>query len=55
MVGQQLSRFRTGCGACSEFTHAALVIGYGITNKGEKYWELMNSYSDDWGEKGNIS
>jgi len=30
------------------------VIGYGTNDNGEKYWELQNTYSDDWGLGGKI-
>ena len=31
---------------CNEtlITHTAVVVGYGETEKGEEYWELLNSY-----------
>lgn len=32
--------------------HAALVVGWGETSDGVKYWELKNSYGPDWGEQG---
>ena len=38
----------------TDISHAALVIGYGLTEKGEKYWQLLNSYSEDWGDQGKI-
>ena len=32
--------------------HAALVVGWGETKDGVKYWELKNSYGPEWGEQG---
>lgn len=32
--------------------HAVLLYGWGETDDGEKYWSLMNSWGEDWGEKG---
>lgn len=33
--------------------HAVMLFGYGEDN-GIKYWNLQNSWSNDWGENGNI-
>ena len=32
--------------------HAAMVVGWGETSDGVKYWELKNSYGPEWGEQG---
>jgi len=33
--------------------HAALVVGWGVdATTGIKYWELKNSYGEDWGDNG---
>lgn len=32
--------------------HAVLVVGYGVTNEGEKYWICQNSWSEKWGMNG---
>jgi len=32
--------------------HAALVVGWGTTSDGIKYWELKNSYGAEWGDQG---
>jgi len=29
-----------------EFTHTSVVVGYGETPDGEKYWEILNSYGE---------
>ena len=32
--------------------HAILIIGFGVDEKGIKYWEVQNSWGQDWGENG---
>ncbi|KAG8057770.1 hypothetical protein GUJ93_ZPchr0002g26399 [Zizania palustris] len=34
--------------------HAVVVVGYGVTQEGVRYWIVKNSWSDNWGENGYI-
>lgn len=38
------------CG--TDLNHAALLVGYGTTYRGEHYWVLKNSWGPFWGERG---
>ena len=30
-------------------SHAILIVGWGETSSGTKYWEVQNSWGSDWG------
>lgn len=32
--------------------HMVLIIGHGITEEGERYWIMKNSYGSSWGMNG---
>ena len=32
--------------------HAILIVGYGVTSTGIKYWVVKNSWGASWGESG---
>ena len=53
--GSAIQMYESGIfkGECPEDNHAVVVIGYGTEN-GVNYWLVRNSYSNRWGEKGNI-
>ena len=38
----------------SEVNHAVSMVGYGVSETGEKYWKIRNSWGPAWGEQGHI-
>jgi KDEL-tailed cysteine endopeptidase len=53
--GTAFQNYRTGIykGPCTtQQNHAVVLIGYGVTNSGEKYWILKNSWGNWWGQNG---
>ena len=51
--GIGIYRNKTEC-SNTEITHTSVVTGYGTTEKGEDYWEILNSYGQEWGTQGTI-
>uniref|UniRef100_A0ACD5UGV8 Uncharacterized protein n=1 Tax=Avena sativa TaxID=4498 RepID=A0ACD5UGV8_AVESA len=53
--GAVLQNYKTGIykGPCTTTTnHAVVLIGYGVSDNGEEYWILKNSWGEGWGQKG---
>ena len=56
VVYEDLLNYETGIYYHKEGTiigaHAILIVGWGETAEGTKYWELQNSWGQDWGYDG---
>ena len=35
-----------------EFVHLVSVVGWGVSDEGEKFWNVRNSWGSHWGEEG---
>ncbi|XP_045829149.1 ervatamin-B-like [Trifolium pratense] len=54
--GEEFKVYESGIfrGPCGKGKHSLLLVGYGTTDQGEKYWILKNSWSRLWGEEGYV-
>ncbi|KAK3431269.1 hypothetical protein EUGRSUZ_E02660 [Eucalyptus grandis] len=53
--GQEFQSYSSGIfnGDCSgELDHAVVVVGYGTSEDGIKFWKIRNSWGETWGERG---
>ncbi|CAJ2633545.1 unnamed protein product [Trifolium pratense] len=54
--GEEFKVYESGIfrGPCGKGKHSLLLVGYGTTDQGEKYWILKNSWSRLWGVEGYV-
>jgi hypothetical protein len=53
--GAILQSYKSGVykGPCtSSHNHSVTLFGYGVTDAGEEYWILKNSWGQEWGQNG---
>uniref|UniRef100_A0ACD5V0D0 Uncharacterized protein n=1 Tax=Avena sativa TaxID=4498 RepID=A0ACD5V0D0_AVESA len=53
--GAILQNWKSGIykGPCTtKQNHAVVLVGYGVSNTGEEYWIIKNSWGAGWGQKG---
>lgn len=41
-----------GVGPWEKTNHAVVAVGWGVSDKGEKYWVIKNTWGKQWGERG---
>jgi C1A family cysteine protease len=55
-ASDELKHFKGGeiySGSCAlELNHAVVIVGYGTSDDGTKYWLIRNSWGEEWGESG---
>ena len=42
------------CGGCGSIDHAVILVGWGVTDGGQKYWIMQNSWSTGWKDGGRV-
>ncbi|XP_047042903.1 ervatamin-B-like [Lolium rigidum] len=53
--GAVIQSYKSGIykGPCSiSHNHSVTLVGYGVTDAGEEYWILKNSWGQEWGQNG---